>query len=141
MFKGVCVIHDCGSCASAFGEQELGVKAQSLEALFVELESLVERLEQGDHSLEESLRLFERGVVLCREGGQRLDQAEQDIRQLLRDGQSGAWQREPWIDSSSQEAGGTGHLAQQQGTQKQEDDEDDDDDDDESSEASDNRDF
>lgn len=118
------------------------MKAQSLEALFVELESLVERLEQGEHSLEESLRLFERGVWLCREGGQRLDQAEQDIRQLLRDGQGGAWLREPWSDPSSQEAGGTAKLVQEQGGQKQdEEDGDDDEDDDESSDASDIRDF
>lgn len=103
------------------------MKAQSLEALFLELESLVDRLEQGEHTLEESLRLFERGVWLCREGSERLDQAEQDISQLLRDGASGALRREPWNDPSSQGSVGSSRLVDPQ----KEDDDDEDDEDDE----------
>ncbi|MCB9638792.1 MAG: exodeoxyribonuclease VII small subunit [Myxococcales bacterium] len=79
-------------------------KSQSLEELFSELESVVEQLEEGEHALEESLRLFERGIWLCRQGGLRLDQAEQDVAQLVRDGQSGSWRREPWSDPQAQEA-------------------------------------
>ncbi|MFA5665203.1 MULTISPECIES: exodeoxyribonuclease VII small subunit [Pseudomonadota] len=57
---------------------------QSLGAL----QTLVERLESGDLSLEESLSAFEQGVALTRECQQALTQAEQKVSQLLeQDGQ------------------------------------------------------
>ena len=57
---------------------------QSLGAL----QTLVERLESGDLSLEESLSAFEQGVTLTRECQQALTQAEQKVAQLLeQDGQ------------------------------------------------------
>ncbi|MDQ7072883.1 MAG: exodeoxyribonuclease VII small subunit [Gammaproteobacteria bacterium] len=40
-------------------------KKLDYEASVSELESLVNRLEQGDISLEESLKLYERGVLLA----------------------------------------------------------------------------
>ncbi len=43
------------------------------------------RLEQGDLSLEESLRLFEDGVRLSRECQERLSEAERRIEVLLKD--------------------------------------------------------
>lgn len=54
------------------------------EAALAELESIVQRLEQGELSLEESLRQFERGVVLTRLCQKALRQAEQKIRVLAR---------------------------------------------------------
>lgn len=52
------------------------------------LQTLVERLESGDLSLEESLSAFEQGVALTRECQQALTQAEQKVAQLLeQDGQ------------------------------------------------------
>lgn len=57
---------------------------QSLGAL----QTLVERLESGDLSLEDSLSAFEQGVALTRECQQALTQAEQKVSQLLeQDGQ------------------------------------------------------
>ncbi len=47
-----------------------------------ELESLVETMEQGDLSLEESLKSFERGVHLTRTCQQVLKEAEQKIQIL-----------------------------------------------------------
>ncbi|MCU0975269.1 MAG: exodeoxyribonuclease VII small subunit [Steroidobacteraceae bacterium] len=47
-----------------------------------ELEQIVERLEQGDLPLEESLRQFERGVALTRSCEAALKQAEQKVRVL-----------------------------------------------------------
>ncbi len=52
------------------------------EAAIKELESLVERMEQGDQSLEQSLKDFERGVELTRTCQQALKQAEQKVQQL-----------------------------------------------------------
>lgn len=48
-----------------------------------ELESLVERLEAGDLSLEESLKDFERGVALTRACQKALAEAEQKVQILL----------------------------------------------------------
>ncbi|MGH8129772.1 MAG: exodeoxyribonuclease VII small subunit [Steroidobacteraceae bacterium] len=56
------------------------------EAALAELEEIVHRLEQGELSLEESLRQFERGVVLTRGCQKALRQAEQKIRVLGRTG-------------------------------------------------------
>lgn len=53
-----------------------------------ELETLVEKMEQGDLSLEESLQHFERGVQLTRACQQALKDAEQKVETLLKkDGQ------------------------------------------------------
>ncbi|MEJ2646022.1 MAG: exodeoxyribonuclease VII small subunit [Gammaproteobacteria bacterium] len=53
-----------------------------------ELEGLVEQMEKGDLSLEESLRHFERGIQLTRTCQQALQEAEQKVEILLsQDGQ------------------------------------------------------
>ncbi|HDZ57926.1 MAG TPA: exodeoxyribonuclease VII small subunit [Pseudomonas xinjiangensis] len=52
---------------------------QSLGALQV----LVERLESGELSLEDSLTAFEQGVALTRECQSALTQAEQKVQQLV----------------------------------------------------------
>ena len=48
-----------------------------------ELESLVERMEQGEQSLEDSLKDFERGIALTRSCQKSLQQTEQKIQQLI----------------------------------------------------------
>lgn len=53
-----------------------------------ELQTLVERMETGDLSLEDSLTAFEQGIRLTRDCQAALDQAEQKVRILLeRDGE------------------------------------------------------
>jgi exodeoxyribonuclease VII small subunit len=54
------------------------------EAAMAELEQIVERLEQGDLPLEESLKQFERGVELTRTCQAALRQAEQKVEMLTR---------------------------------------------------------
>ena len=53
------------------------------------LESIVEKLEQGELSLEESLAAFEEGIRLSRICSKRLDEAEKKIEVLIKgeDGQ------------------------------------------------------
>jgi exodeoxyribonuclease VII small subunit len=48
------------------------------------LGEIVEQLESGDRSLDDSLRLFEEGVALSRRAGALLDQAERKIQILTR---------------------------------------------------------
>jgi exodeoxyribonuclease VII small subunit len=64
-----------------------------------ELENLVETLEQGDLSLDESLAHFERGVGLARECRASLQSAEQKVQILLdRDAEDGAQSGEGTLD-------------------------------------------
>ena len=56
------------------------------EKALAELEELVETFEQGDLSLEESLKQFERGVALTRSCQKALADAEQKVKLLLKDG-------------------------------------------------------
>jgi len=48
-----------------------------------ELESLVERMEEGEQSLEDSLKDFERGIALTRHCQKSLQETEQKIQQLI----------------------------------------------------------
>ena len=52
------------------------------EAALEELEGLVERMEEGALSLEESLKTYERGIELSRACQKSLDAAEQRIQIL-----------------------------------------------------------
>ncbi len=52
-----------------------------------ELEQLVEKMEEGDLSLEESLKQFERGIALTRACQQALQSAEQKVQILLSEGE------------------------------------------------------
>ena len=56
------------------------------EAALAELEALVQRMETGSLSLEDSLAAFERGVQLTRQCQTALQQAELRVRALMRDG-------------------------------------------------------
>jgi exodeoxyribonuclease VII small subunit len=61
----------------------------TFEQALTELESIVDSLEKGDMSLEESLTVFERGIGLTRTCQQALDAAEQRVR-ILTDARPGA---------------------------------------------------
>jgi exodeoxyribonuclease VII small subunit len=61
----------------------------NFEKTLAELEQLVETMEKGDLSLEESLKHFERGIVLTKTCQQALSEAEQKVSILLgKDGKS-----------------------------------------------------
>ena len=66
--------------AAAGGTPE---KPPAFEAALSELEEIVQQLEAGEKSLDESLKLYERGVAALRTCHQLLDQAEQRIRKLV----------------------------------------------------------
>ena len=56
------------------------------ESALDELEGLVERMEKGDLTLEESLKDFERGIELTRGCHQALKDAEQKVQMLAERG-------------------------------------------------------
>ncbi len=49
------------------------------------LEQIVEQMERGDIPLEESLKLYEEGIVLSKACAQKLQQAELTIKRLGKD--------------------------------------------------------
>ena len=65
------------------GNQPSDTQAFPFEESLKQLEDLVERLESGEISLEESLQDFERGVALVRTLRERLDQAQQRVDKIV----------------------------------------------------------
>ena len=61
------------------------IMEKTFESSLGELEAIVRRLENGDLDLEESLKLFEKGVKLSRECRERLLRAERRIEVLMKD--------------------------------------------------------
>lgn len=59
------------------GEEQL-----SFEEAMAELDDLVSQMEDGDLSLDDSLKAFERGVMLTRQCQQALSQAELRVKTL-----------------------------------------------------------
>ena len=59
--------------------------APSFEAALKKLESIVQRLEQGELPLEESLTLYEEGIRLSRLCHAKLEEAEGKIELLMKD--------------------------------------------------------
>lgn len=59
--------------------------AEKFEDAMKKLESIVERMEKGDMSLNESLKMFEEGVKLTRFCSQELHKAEKKVELLSRD--------------------------------------------------------
>lgn len=65
------------------GNQSDDAQVFPFEESLEQLEGLVERLESGEVSLEESLQDFERGVALVRTLRERLDQAQQRVDKIV----------------------------------------------------------
>lgn len=73
------------------------------EEALQELEAIVQRLEDGNLSLDESLALFEEGIKLSRLCAQRLDEAEKKVELLLKD-EDGSLSRQPFTPDESTDA-------------------------------------
>jgi exodeoxyribonuclease VII small subunit len=56
----------------------------SFEESLQKLESIVEQMEKGDLSLEDSLKLFEEGVALSAACKKELDEAEGKVQMLIK---------------------------------------------------------
>jgi exodeoxyribonuclease VII small subunit len=66
------------------------------------LEKIVSQLEEGEISLEESLKLFEEGIRLSRLCNQKLDEAEKKVEILLK-GKDGTLNAQPFTTSVNSE--------------------------------------
>lgn len=76
------------------------VEKLSFEEAFKELEDTVHRLEGGGLTLDESIALFERGTKLAQHCGQKLDDADLKVSQLVLSDEGG-YETIPFEDVSS----------------------------------------
>jgi exodeoxyribonuclease VII small subunit len=68
---------------------------KKFEEAMERLENIVESLESGDLSLEESLKIFEEGMKLVNFCSKKLEEAEQKVTMLIKD-QNGKYSRQPF---------------------------------------------
>lgn len=59
------------------------IRSLSFEDSYERLDEIIQRLEDGSLSLEESVALYEEGVQLARHCGSKLDDAELRVMELL----------------------------------------------------------
>ena len=64
------------------------MREQSFESAMKRLEEIADVLEQGSQSLEASLKLFEEGNALAQFCGEKLDEAENKLKMLTKNGKS-----------------------------------------------------
>jgi exodeoxyribonuclease VII small subunit len=83
------------------------------EEHLTQLETVVEKLERGDLTLEESLRLFEQGMKLSQACKAELEQAEGRI-QVLMEGKHGAMRAVPMEPEEAGEETGLGEDEDEQ---------------------------
>ena len=76
---------------------------EKFEEAMSKLEKIVEKLEEGDIPLEESLKHFEEGIRLSRFCSHKLDEAEKRVEILLKD-KEGVLRPQPFDPST-----GSGH--------------------------------
>ena len=62
----------------------------NLETSFEEISSLIEKMEHGELTLEQSLRQFERGIMLIKHAQKILQDAEQKVQILMQNGNQDA---------------------------------------------------
>lgn len=74
-------------------------KSVNFEKSLAELEALVERMEHGELSLEESLKAFETGIRLSKQCQQALSRAEQRVQLLIE--QDGGLEAVPFEDDEA----------------------------------------
>lgn len=74
-------------------------KAADFELSLSTLEALVNKMEKGDLTLEESLQAFETGIQLTRDCQMRLAAAEQQVQKLIE--QQGEMRLEPFDEIES----------------------------------------
>jgi len=73
---------------------------KNFEKALADLENIVQRLDENNLSLDESLSLFEEGIKLSRFCSQKLDSVDDKVEILLRDDE-GDLKKEPFENSDS----------------------------------------
>jgi len=76
------------------------MKKLDFESAIDELNSIVERMEEGELTLESSLKEFERGIILTRHCQKQLKEAEQKVQILIK--KNGTEDLKPFVDKDKE---------------------------------------
>lgn len=76
-------------------ENKGNMENMSFEASIDKLEQIVTQLESGDTLLEQSIELFQEGMMLAKRCSEKLEQAEHKIEMIME--QNGEWKRQPYV--------------------------------------------
>lgn len=68
-------------------------KEQNLEEVFEQLEDVIQKMEQGDVSLEESFALYHRGMDMVKMCNEKIDKVEKKILVLDNEGETHEFER------------------------------------------------
>src|SRR5205807_5002682 len=74
--------------------------SEKYEDIVARLARVVERLEGGGLSLEESIAAFEEGIRLARAGARKLEEAERKVEVLLEGDRTAPFTEQKWIGSA-----------------------------------------
>ena len=88
------------------GRKRVKEPAASFEDDLKRLEEIVEQLEQGNVSLEDSLRIYEEGIVLSKRCMTRLSQAERKLEVLRKTADNELWEGSEPTARETEESGG-----------------------------------
>jgi exodeoxyribonuclease VII small subunit len=85
----------------------MAAKGKKFEDEIKDLEAIVNQIDSGELTLEESISAFERGVALVKSLNQKLDEVERKVEQLTRDSE-GRLATTPLDDPSARSDSGNG---------------------------------
>ncbi len=85
----------------------MATKGRKFEDELRDLEEIVNRIDSGELTLEDSISAFERGVALIKSLNQKLDEVERKVEMLTRDAEGGL-RSAPFEPESRDESGGGG---------------------------------
>ena len=80
-------------------------KTEQFEESLKKLQTIVDKLERGDLSLDESIESFQEGVRLAKYCHRKLEEAENKVQMLLKN-QEGEWTTTPFDTSGSGDSDG-----------------------------------
>lgn len=84
------------------------------------LEGIVEKLETGDASLDESLSLYEEGISLFRSCSSKLEEAKKKVEVLSKKGASGKLEPVPFAGGEEVETVAVAVVSEDEGEEKEE---------------------
>ncbi len=73
---------------------------RKFEDMLAELEAIVEKMEKGDQTLDESMEMFEKGMALSKQLNKTLDTIEKKISIII-EGQDGTIEEQPFSEQFS----------------------------------------
>ncbi|MCY3769091.1 MAG: exodeoxyribonuclease VII small subunit [Gammaproteobacteria bacterium] len=85
--------------------QSRETRSPDFEESLAELEKIVERMERGEQTLDETINDFERGMALSEQCQKSLSEAKQKVRKLVE--KHGNFKLDPLDDSAQDEYGDT----------------------------------